>query len=207
MSRRRHRHRENNVTKMHQIIGHYEQVLDQIAKIPFVQSVITGPIAPNKSEQDELTYQYDTDSGLKLLAKTKEAVQEIYVVTEERAWVRQELSKRGQIREKVKSMKKQQKPGKKPAGGIAGNTPRYDARYDRNDTPKEAKPSTLKDLLNPDILAKLQAQADELKETERAAQEAKRQAEVDRRAREKKALENDFEHLLNSSKQNWKDFK
>lgn len=204
---RKHRHRENGVTKMHTIIGGYEAVLDDIATLPGVQSVITGVISPNKSEHEELTFQYFTDSGLKLLAKTTEAVQEIFVVTKDKSGVLTLLRQRGHLNERVKStMSKKQKSGKKPAAGIAGNTPRHDQRYNQQDLPKD-KPTTLKDLLSPDMLAKLTEQSNEMKEQERTAQENKRKAEVERREKEKKELESNFEYLLNNTKLDWKNFK
>jgi len=204
---RRHRHRENKVTKMHAIIGNYEQVLDGIAKIPFVHSVITGTISPNKAEEEELTFQYFTDSGLKLLAKTKEAVQEVFLVTLEKERVLRELRDRGYLKERMRPVSKKNKGGRKPAAGIAGNTPRHDARYSREDMPKEARGATLKDLLNPDMLARLQEQSHQLKEAERTVQEQKRQDEKLRREREQKELDNNFEHLLNTTKLDWKKFK
>lgn len=203
---RKHRHRDNKVKKMHTIIGDYAEVLDDLATIPDIQAVITGVISPNKSEYEELTFQYFTDSGLKLLAKTTEAVQEIFITTKNKTGVLEELRKRGHLQERKNRMKKG-KPSQKKQSGIAGNTPKYDTRYNPSDMPKEAKPSTLKDLLNPEMLAKLQAQSSELKEQERSQQENKRKAEIERREREQKELDNNFEYLLNNSKIDWKEFK
>nr|WP_236587966.1 YqkE family protein [Tumebacillus amylolyticus] len=98
------------------------------------------------------------------------------------------------------------KSGKKPATGVAGNTPRHDQRYNQGDLPKD-KPTTLKDLLSPEQLAKLTEQSNELKEQEKTAQETKRKAELDRREKEKKELENNFEYLLNNTKMDWKNYK
>lgn len=69
------------------------------------------------------------------------------------------------------------------------------------------KPATLKDLLNPDVLAKLKATGDELKATEEKRKEdARKQAEEARKA-EQKRLENDFGHLLEQSGMDWRKFK
>lgn len=69
------------------------------------------------------------------------------------------------------------------------------------------KPATLKDLLGGDTIAKLKAQAEELKKEEEARKEqACIQAEEARRA-EQKRLDNDFEHLLNTSDMDWHKFK
>ncbi len=71
----------------------------------------------------------------------------------------------------------------------------------------EEKPATLKDLLSPDILNKLKMQTDALKaEEEKRKDENKKIAEEARRA-EQKLLENDFEHLLKNSSQDWKKYK
>ncbi|MCU6790910.1 DUF3886 domain-containing protein [Paenibacillus sp. WQ 127069] len=61
------------------------------------------------------------------------------------------------------------------------------------------KPATLKDLINPDVLSKLQAQADAMKAAEAKQKEDARQQIVDARKAEQKRLENDFEYLLNNS--------
>lgn len=69
------------------------------------------------------------------------------------------------------------------------------------------KPATLKDLLGAGTIAKLKAQAEELKkEEEERKTKARIQAEEVRRA-EQKRLDNDFEHLLNTSEMNWHKFK
>lgn len=71
----------------------------------------------------------------------------------------------------------------------------------------EEKPATLKDLLNADILQKLQAQADQLKAEEaRREKEKLRQLEEARKA-EQKRLENNFEYLLSNSKLDWRQYK
>src|SRR5690606_16590531 len=68
---------------------------------------------------------------------------------------------------------------------------------------QEDRPATLKDLLAPEMLQKLKAQADELKADEdRKRQEAARLAEEERQA-EQKRRENDFGYLLNNSKMDW----
>jgi hypothetical protein len=204
---RQHRHRDQNVKKMHAIIGDYAKVLDDIGKIPGVKSVITGSISLNKSEFEEMTFQYFTDSGLKLLAKTTEAVQEIFLVCADKNAVLAELRSREILQERVR------KVSKKGTNKSAAQKPRTsqpnrrDARYNASDLPKDAKPTTLKDMLSPEMLAKLTEQSNDLKEQERVQQENKRQADIDRRAREQKELESNFEYLLNNSKIDWKNFK
>ncbi|WP_088830209.1 YqkE family protein [Paenibacillus tyrfis] len=68
------------------------------------------------------------------------------------------------------------------------------------------KPATLKDLLNPDVVSKLKAQADQMKaEAEIQREEARKQAEAARKA-EQKRLDNNFEYLLNNSGMDWKKY-
>lgn len=69
------------------------------------------------------------------------------------------------------------------------------------------KPATLKDLLSPEVLSKLKAQADEMKAEEaKRKEEARQKGEAERKA-EQKRLDNDFEHLLNQSKADWRKYK
>lgn len=71
----------------------------------------------------------------------------------------------------------------------------------------QAKPATLKDLLNEETLSKLKAQATELKRVEEQRKEEEWiQAEETKRA-ERKKLENNFEYLLNKSNMDWQKYK
>lgn len=206
---RKHRHRDNKVKKMHTIIGDYAKHLDAIGSIPEVKAVITGVISPHKSEYEEMTFQYFTDSGLKLLAKTTQAIQEVFLTTDAKQRVLDELHRLGILQERMKKMRKSSgKPANKKQAKSNAFNPFDNERHERHqaNAPKE-KPTTLKDLLTPDQLAKLQNTSTELKEQERVTKEKKRQAEIDRRTKEQKALENDMEYLLKTSKMNWKDFK
>ncbi|MFS0727992.1 YqkE family protein [Paenibacillus sp. 1P07SE] len=67
--------------------------------------------------------------------------------------------------------------------------------------------ATLKDLLHPEVARKLKEQSEAWQAEQAEAKAAKRrQAEQERLDREK-LLEQDFEHLLNNSKQDWRNFK
>ncbi|WGU93986.1 YqkE family protein [Paenibacillus dendritiformis] len=69
------------------------------------------------------------------------------------------------------------------------------------------QPATLKDLLRPDVVAQLKAQATVLKAEEvQRKEEARRQAEEARTA-EQKRLDNDFDYLLNNSSMDWRKYK
>jgi hypothetical protein len=75
-------------------------------------------------------------------------------------------------------------------------------------TPKQTtnldKPITLKELLNPEIINKLQAQADEMKAAEAAEKEKVRTLAEEAKMVEQKRLENDFEYLLKNSSMDWR---
>ncbi|MCD1257591.1 YqkE family protein [Paenibacillus athensensis] len=82
-------------------------------------------------------------------------------------------------------------------------------------TPSTAKTSaaaepagaSLKELLRPEVAAKLNAQAAAWKAEEaNRREESRKSAEAARKAEEKR-LENDFEHLLNTSKLDWRTHK
>ncbi len=67
--------------------------------------------------------------------------------------------------------------------------------------------TTLKDMLNPEILNKLKIQAEELKILEEKNKEEGRKKAAEERKTEQKRLENNFEHLLNKSNLDWRNFK
>jgi flagellar motility protein MotE (MotC chaperone) len=93
--------------------------------------------------------------------------------------------------------RKQSMPGRQSAGSTTRTESKRFAE----------KPATLRDLLDADILQKLQAQADQLKAEEARREEEKlRQLEEARKA-EQKRLENNFEHLLKNSKLDWRQYK
>lgn len=71
----------------------------------------------------------------------------------------------------------------------------------------EDKPATLKDLLRPDMLEKLKAASDEMKSAEASRREEERKRAEEARLAEQKRLENDFGHLLENSKLNWREHK
>ncbi len=99
------RHRDGKLKIMHTIIGDFAKVLRQIANLEIVESILTGTIAPSKSYKDTLTFQYYTDNGLKLLAKTTTAVQEIFIVTAQPELLLDELQKTGFIEQEREDVK------------------------------------------------------------------------------------------------------
>ncbi|MVP01122.1 YqkE family protein [Paenibacillus lutrae] len=69
------------------------------------------------------------------------------------------------------------------------------------------KPATLKDLLDPGILEKLKAQADQMKAEEAKQREAAQEKAAEERKAEQKRLDNNFGHLLENSKLDWRKYK
>lgn len=74
-------------------------------------------------------------------------------------------------------------------------------------TAPSEKPATLQDLLGADTIAKLKAQATELKQEEQQRLETERLKKEEARKAEQKKLDNNFEHLLNTSHMDWHKFK
>ena len=69
------------------------------------------------------------------------------------------------------------------------------------------QPATLKDLLAPEMLNKLKAQAEELKAVEQQRKEEERKRAEEARRAEQKRRENDFEYLLKNSSLDWRKYK
>lgn len=76
-------------------------------------------------------------------------------------------------------------------------------------TPAAAKeqPATLKDLLGADVIGKLKEQAASLQQEEDQRKEAARLQKEQERKQKQKELDNNFEHLLNSSNMDWHKYK
>lgn len=72
--------------------------------------------------------------------------------------------------------------------------------------PKD-QPATLKDLLGADVIGKLKEQAASLQQEEDQRKEAARLQKEQERKQKQKELDNNFEHLLNSSNMDWHKFK
>ncbi|NIK77675.1 hypothetical protein FHS15_002811 [Paenibacillus castaneae] len=64
-------------------------------------------------------------------------------------------------------------------------------------------PVLLNELLNPEIVSKLKAQAEEMKQTEANKKEEIRKQEEEKKKQEQKRLENDFAYLLDNSDPSW----
>lgn len=69
------------------------------------------------------------------------------------------------------------------------------------------KPATLKDMLDPQVLAKLKATTESLKATEAERLEKERQEREAVRKAEQKRRDNDFEYLLEHTEMDWTKYK
>lgn len=67
----------------HSMIKGLLKFLESIEDWKEIQGIIPGLIKPSKSSKLEVTIQYVTDSGLKCLAKSDGAVQEVFFVSSE----------------------------------------------------------------------------------------------------------------------------
>ena len=168
------RHRDGKLKIMHTIIGDFGKVLRQIASLDIVEAVLTGTIAPSKSYKDTLTFQYFTDNGLKLLAKTTTAVQEIFIVTPEPELLLDELQKTGFIEEAREDVKhsgpKKGKVHERRHSDDGDGANRANKRTMKEPPlAKEADPVTLRQRLSPEALSALMKVKEEATPKPRAA--------------------------------------
>lgn len=163
------RRRDGKLKILHTIIGDFGKVLRQAAEIEEIESILTGEISPSKSYRETLQFQYFTDNGLKLLAKTTTAVQEIFVVSAQPDLVLDELVKAGFVdleRDDVKHSnprKRHRRRNPHSGGGNATVQPaptggahhsHRNERENPSSSPTE-EPLTLRQHLAPETLAAL----------------------------------------------------
>lgn len=78
-----HRYRQNKIKREHTIIDGILPILEGIAVHPHVQGVTPGRIYRRSGNRKAaVTFQYKTEAGIKLLARSGTAVQEVFVVTD-----------------------------------------------------------------------------------------------------------------------------
>jgi len=78
------KYRAGKIKREHSVIEKVWPVLEQIAQCDLIDSIIPGPISPLNSKGFEITFQRFTETGLRLLAKNGSALQEVYVVTDQK---------------------------------------------------------------------------------------------------------------------------
>lgn len=91
------KYRAGKIKREHSVIEQLWPVLERIASCHLVTSVIPGPISPLSTRGFDLTFQYFTETGLRLLAKNGRAVQEVYVVTPEKEGALRWLAEEGLV--------------------------------------------------------------------------------------------------------------
>jgi hypothetical protein len=78
------KYRAGKIKREHTVIEKVWPVLERMADSDLITSIIPGPISPLNARGFEVTFQRFTETGLRLLAKNGSAVQEIYVVSDQK---------------------------------------------------------------------------------------------------------------------------
>lgn len=88
------RHRGSSKIKYeHNMIQGLRQLLEQIEPWDEIKSIIPGEIRPTRSHRPlSLDVKYDTPTGVKCLAKSGSAVQEVFIVTSNPGVFKQRLA-------------------------------------------------------------------------------------------------------------------
>ncbi|MEI7603507.1 MAG: DUF2103 domain-containing protein [bacterium] len=76
-------YRRNNVKREHSTIKGIIPILEKIAELDYVKSIVPGRIKPISGSYPKcvLEYKTKTDTGIKCLAKSERATQEVFIVT------------------------------------------------------------------------------------------------------------------------------
>ncbi|WP_297063072.1 DUF2103 domain-containing protein [Thermococcus sp.] len=88
------RHFRKGVKREHHFLKGLEKSLEEIAQLPGVKKVIPGRIYASDSRGFEIKVTRETQTGLKLVAKSDGSVQEVFLVVDkpDRARVREEIT-------------------------------------------------------------------------------------------------------------------
>ena len=78
------KYRHNKIKEEHTIIEDIKPLLEEVAKIAQVKSIIPGRINQRSGSgvPAYLQVKYNTSSGIKLLGKNSSSIQEVFVVTD-----------------------------------------------------------------------------------------------------------------------------
>ncbi len=79
------KYRKKGIKREHHIIENGDKVLEELVKKQLVKSIIPARIKTTPKGQSgkvRLSFQYETNSGAKLLLKKGSTVQEIFVITD-----------------------------------------------------------------------------------------------------------------------------
>lgn len=91
------KYRAGKIKREHTVIEGVWPILEELAALEQVTSIIPGPISRLNSRGLSLTFQRFTETGLRLLAKNGAAVQEVWVVAPQKEAVLAELQRIGLI--------------------------------------------------------------------------------------------------------------
>lgn len=79
------KHRRHGVKREHSVIGEFPAVFERLARLTGVAAVIPGRIASNPTRHPGLVLKGETPTGFKLLAKTTNSIQEVFVTVRSQA--------------------------------------------------------------------------------------------------------------------------
>lgn len=90
------KYRTNKIKREHTIIEDIHELLEDVALLPGVKSIIPGRIHRRSGSgiRPRLRINYRTSSGYKMLAKNSSSLQEIFLVTDEPEEVGSALQKK-----------------------------------------------------------------------------------------------------------------
>lgn len=93
----KHRAGSSKIKYQHKMIHGLRDFLEnEIEPLDYVISIIPGQIKPKKgvSSKFSIKFQYETNTGVKLLASSPQAVQEVFIVTRNREALKRYLEQR-----------------------------------------------------------------------------------------------------------------
>ncbi len=91
------KYRPKKIKVRHHVLSAVRSRLEKIASFPEVDAVLPGVIKPKKGGSTGLSLQYPTESGLRLIARSGGAAQEVFVVTGQGEAVVRRLREEGLI--------------------------------------------------------------------------------------------------------------
>lgn len=90
--------RTNKIKHQHTIIPGLRAALEAMAACPAIHALIPGPIRPHHTPHGiAITLQYETETGWKLLGRNGSAIQEVFIVADDREAARRWLVERGLV--------------------------------------------------------------------------------------------------------------
>ena len=75
------KHRRNKIKREHSVLKDAVEWLENLAACPEISDIIPGVISHRHTSGRGITFQYETQTGCKLLVKSDGRIQEVFVVT------------------------------------------------------------------------------------------------------------------------------